>query len=125
MAKTWRDKLEAKSREREERVNRLGQFCAIVAKDVVRLNIRQGAIERALAEKGVLTKEDYDAIVEQVADEFQKKSEDQTSPSPSSIPAPTLATVWPVCWAGALALVGAPIPTFANTKSRPSRTSCD
>ncbi len=51
MAKTWREKLGAKSREREERVNRLGQFCAIVAKDVVRLNIRQGAIERALAEK--------------------------------------------------------------------------
>lgn len=57
MGKTWREQLEAKAREREERVNRLGQFCGIVAQDVVRLNIRQKAIEQALTEKGVLTQE--------------------------------------------------------------------
>lgn len=95
MAKTWRETLEVKAKEREERVNRLGQFCSIIAQDVVRLNIRQKAIEQALTEKGVLTQEDYNAIVEQVAGEFEKKrTESQTSPSPSSSPtAPALAAV--------------------------------
>lgn len=60
----------------------------------MRLNIRQKAIEQALTEKGVLTQEDYHAIVEPVAGEFEKKrTEGQTSPSPSSIPTPTLAAV--------------------------------